>query len=434
MSATITADQSRLVLQAFAATFENNLVAADLVEWKKYDGEMNDRNGLQVTEQVAPDYVVTQTTNGVKDLTAGVQGSAFGSETYAVNQTFGTDMGWGDFAAIKTMGDARQSVALKRAALALTRKVDSYIMGACQTSSNNWLGTPANGIATWTDFAQGYTRLKEEGVDDMDLRAVLTYGDRQSLGATVIAYNSTDALATDTFRNGFSGEIDNIPISFTQQLPTLTNGSHAGTPLIAGAAQNVDYTDVCNSSTNGQYLSQTLAIDGLVGAQTIAAGEVFTIAGVYAYDNRNQVALTRLQQFTVVTAATSAAGVVAALRIFPAIIVPGSGAGDDININTAHATVDSVPADNAAITWVGSASTAYRPRFIMQKQALVVNTIDLPVPFTDTYSRQALSKVPVSVRMWKHSDFATGAHSVRFDLGLNANIRDRRRIVRINGN
>jgi hypothetical protein len=45
----------------------------------------------------------------------------------------------------------------------------------------------------------------------------------------------------------------------------------------------------------------------------------------------------------------------------------------------------------------------------------------------------SLTKVPLSVRMWQHSDFYTGAHGVRFDVALNANIRDRRRISRVNG-
>lgn len=437
MSATLTVDQSRLVLQAFAAQFQNNLIAADLCEWNQFSGEMNDRNGLSVTEQIDPRYAVSTTTNGVADLSSGVNGSAFGSETYTVNKTFNTNMGWADFASIKTMDDARQSRALKQAAVNLAEYIDSYILGVCQKASNNWLGTPGTGITTWTDFAQGYTRLKEEGVDDSDLRAVLTYGDRQTLGSTVIAYAAPDGLVTNTFRKGFSGEIDGIPISFTQQLPTLTVGSRAasGAALINGASQNSNYSAVCNStSTNGRWLTQTIAIDGLTGSQTVKAGEVFTIAGVYAYDNRAQVSTGRLQQFTVVDDATASSGAIAALRIFPAIIVPASGSGDDVNINTAHATVDSAPADNAAITWLGTASTAYRPRFIMQKQAIVVETLDLPTPFTDTYSRQALSKVPLSVRMWKHSDFATGAHSVRFDCALTANVRERRRIVRINGN
>jgi len=62
-----------------------------------------------------------------------------------------------------------------------------------------------------------------------------------------------------------------------------------------------------------------------------------------------------------------------------------------------------------------------------------VNTIPLIMPATGIAMRKKLSRIPLSVRMWQHSDFNTGEHSVRFDCALNANIRDRRRVVRISG-
>jgi len=41
--------------------------------------------------------------------------------------------------------------------------------------------------------------------------------------------------------------------------------------------------------------------------------------------------------------------------------------------------------------------------------------------------------VPLSVRMWMDSVFATGDHRIRFDVALTAGTSDRRRIVRVNG-
>jgi hypothetical protein len=70
---------------------------------------------------------------------------------------------------------------------------------------------------------------------------------------------------------------------------------------------------------------------------------------------------------------------------------------------------------------------------IIQKGAIVASTVPLAMPDSDTASRRTLSKIPLSVRMWKWSDGATGAHSVRFDVAVNFNIRNRQRIVRING-
>ena len=431
--ADVTVDQAKLVMNAFAATFQNNLISKELVTWKQYDGQMNDRNGLTVTEQVGPRYFVRETTDGVADLTSGVQDSVFGSEQFKVNKTFATDMGWGDFEKVRDIGSARESEALKNAATNLAEKIDAYVLETAILASNNWTGTAGANVADYGDMAAGYTRLKEEGVSDSDLRAVLSYADRQALSETIVAYNATDSLSTTAFRKGFSGEIDGIPTLFTQQIPTLTAGTHAGTPLINGATQNVDYKDVAISSAPGRYLSQTIAIDGISGTQTIKAGETFTIAGVNAYDNRLGASLGRLQEFTVIEDAVAVSGAVAALRIFPALVVAGSGSGSDVNVNTAHATVTAAPADNAAITFKLTASTDYRPRAIIQKQAIVVNTLDLPTPKSGTMARKTLTKCPLSVRMWQDSDFATGEHRVRFDVGLTANVRDRRRIVRING-
>lgn len=429
--ATVTVTQQKLVINTFATIFQNNLIAADVTSWKQHDAEMDDRNGLQVIEQVGPRYNVTETTDGVKDLSSGVQDTVFGSEIFKVNKTFGTSMGWGDFVKIRDIGSARESEALKSAAQQLAEKIDSYVLKTAVLASNNWVGT-SDGVAVagHDDVARAYTRLKEEGVDDTDLRMVLSYADREALSTSILAYPATDSLATGAFRRGFEGEINGIPTMFTQQLPALTVGSRAasGAAAINGANQNSNYVNVATSTAPGYYMTQTIAIDGLTGSQTIKDGEVFTIAGVYAWDNRAGVSTGRLQQFRVVGDHAATSGAIAALRIFPAIIVQGTN-----DVDTAHATVDSAPADNAAITFVGTASTTYRPRAIIQKNAVVVDTASLILPATGTASRMNLSKVPLSVRMWQHSDFATGAHSVRFDVALTANVRERRRIVRLNG-
>lgn len=433
--ATITVDQQKLVMNAFAAQLENNLVMSDAVTWKMFDSEMDDRNGLNVSEQRGPRYNVTTTTDGVKDLSSGVQDSVFGSEQYKVNKTFGTSMGWADFVKIRDIGSARESEALSNAAMNMAEAIDSYIMGVCQKASNNWLGVPANGISTWADVVQGYTRLKNEGVPDMDIRGVLTYDDQQALGTSVLAYAAPDGMVTDTYRNRFSGQVAGVPVVFTQQLPVLTAGTRvaSGAAQVDGAAENVDYADVAVSSAPGRYMTQTLSLKNLTGTKTIEAGAVFTIADVYYYDNRAQTVTTRLQQFTVVEAATSSGGNVD-VTIFPAIIVPNTGTGGNVDVNTAHATVGTIPADSAAVTFIGTASTAYRPRFLLDKKAVIVNTAKLIAPATGQANFRNLSKLPVSVRMWSHSDFNTGAHSVRWDVALTANVRDRLRTVRINGN
>lgn len=437
---TVTTEQQKLVLNAFAMTLQNNLVTAQTVTWNEYDGEMDDRNGLQVLEQITPRYNITRTENGVKDLTSGTDGTVFGSELFEVTGTFNANMGWGDFVKIKSIGAARESKALLGAATSMAEKIDAYILEKAVLGSADWVGDGTTSIDEWVDAAAAYTRAKENGVDDSDLSYIMNHTDEMKLGDQVVKLPGPDAFSTTTFRKGYSGELNGIRSMFTNQLPILTTGTRTGTGAnvmeINGANQNVNYADVAKAgSVNGRHMTQTLNItDSAAGSQTIKAGEVFTIAGVFAYDNRKQAAVTpaRLQQFTVVADATATAGAFA-LVVFPAIIVPASGSGDNININTAHATVTAVPADNADITFLGAASTALSPRVLIQKQAVVVNTVPLILPASDTSMRRRLTKIPLTVRMWQHSDFFTGAHGVRFDVALNANIRERSRMVRMNG-
>jgi hypothetical protein len=427
--ATITVDQQKLVLNAFAATFQNNLLAKDIVTWKQYNTEMDDRNGLKVAEQVGPRYVVTQTTNGVADLTSGVQDSVYGSEQFVVNKTFGASMGWADFVKIRDIGAARESVALANAATQLSEQIDKYVLGVAQLASNMEVGTVGNNVAAWADVASAYTRLKKEGVEDSGLRLVLNFDDQQALGTTVIALAAPDSLVTGAFRGGFSGNVGGIPTMFTQQLSNVTPGTRTN-GTVAGAAQNVNYSAVAVSGAPGQYKTQTFNLAGLGAAGTIADGEIFTIANVFAYDQRAQQSLAPLlQQFRVIGAATADGAGAATVRIYPAIIVPDAG----ITGNQAHATVSVAPANGAAVTFRGTASTAYKPRLMIDKQAIIVNTADLIMPATGTAMRKALTQVPLSIRMWQDSTFATGSHQVRFDVALTANVHDRLRAIRVNG-
>jgi len=437
----IVVDQSKLVLNAFAAIFQNNLACADLVSWKQYDGEFEDRNRLQISEQVGPRFAVTQTSSGVADLTTGVQDMIYGSEQFTVNQVFGTSMGYGDWQKVRDIGDARESVAIKNAALNLAEKIDAYVLRTAVLASNNWVGTPGNNISTYDNVASAYTRLKEEGVDDADLRSILSYADKQALGSVIVSNNaSLEGIGDGIYRKGFDGTVAGIPTAFTQQLPTLTSGTRAasGANIKMNAAnQHVNYSAVSVSAAPGQYMSQAINVTVGVGTETVNDGETFVVAGVNAWDNRLGASLGRQQQFRVIGNYTAAAGVIAAMRVFPAMIVPAvvatGGVASDANVNTANATVDSIPGAAALITFNTAASSQVRARAIIQKEAIVVNTVDLITPATGQASRKSLTKVPLSIRMWRDSAFATGDHRVRFDVALTANVRDRRRIIRLNG-
>lgn len=434
--ATVTVDQAKLVLNSFAAIFQNNLTATELVTWRKFDGEMNDRNGLTVVEQVGPRYNVTRNSSQVANLSGGVQDSVFGSEQYKLTEVWGSSMGWDDFVKIRDIGAARESEALKNAAINLAEVIDAYILGYVTSQGNNQLGDGVSVVSEYDDIASAYTRLKEEGVEDADLRAVLNYHDKQALGSAIVDDNaSLSGEGSGVYRNGFTGKVAGIPTLFTQQGPAFVAGSHGATgALTNGTAESATtYANVAISGAPGQYLSQLLTIDIGSGTETIKEGEIFTIAGVYAYDNRAKKTLSHLQQFRViggtnadgVNAGTyTAAGGVVQVRVFPALITSGP-----------NQTISGAPTNTATVTFASHSGAVTQPRVVTQKSAVIANTADLIMPATGTASRKTLTKVPLSVRMWQDSVFATGEHRIRFDVAMNCNIaaNGRPKIIRING-
>lgn len=425
--------QSELVLNAFCAIFQNNMVGSDLVSFNEVSGEMDDLNGLVVAEQVAPRYVATRHKNGVADLTGGVQKTVFGSEQFTMDTTFNTSMGYGDYQKIRDLGSARNSKALEGCAISLAEEIDRYIMENLVTASNLWVGDAGATVDDPDELATALTVLAEEGNADADVKAVLNFTDKQKLGEHIRGLHAPDGEVAKALRKGFSGELQGTPTVITQNLAMFKTGTRQN-GAIAGAGQFTDYKSVSMSAKNGWFLSQQIQIDGVGNGTVAKKGDVFTIAGVFAYDQRKQAPTGRLQQFVMVEDATADGTGSMVARIYPAIIVPNTAkiAGQE-DVNTAQATCAQAPADNAAITWKGNPDTFYMPRLLVSKDALRVDTQDLILPFSDTANRRKLSKIPASVRMWQWSDGKTGEHAIRFDVALTANIKSRKNIIRLNG-
>lgn len=434
-------DIAQTIVNQFAMLVENDLVAARAVTSKKYDQEIDADNGLQTRERVPPRYVSETTTNGVKNLSSGVQDTVVGSEIVRVNTTENVSFGYADFERIKTFSDAVESEALKSAASAMAHKIDGRILDVALKAAYNWVGTPGQPISELDEFMSGYTRLKEEGVEDGDMLGVISFTDKQKLQKYFTELTGPGLGQSNAARNGNLGLLGGIPVLATQQLPLHVSGSRvANTAAIDGAAQNVNYRAVAQALSQGYHNTQLLRLTQ-AGTNTIKRGDVFRVGfesgdtPVLAYDNRRQQSQGREQLFVAVEDAAfgDADTNDVLVRVAPAFIVPGSGSGADQNVNTAHGTVTVAPQNTDLVTFLTAANSQHLLRGIIQKQAILLSTAKLIKPKSDTYRTQTLSAVPIQVRMWAYSDGDTGAHRIRFDAAVDMNIMDRRRIVRVNG-
>lgn len=429
--------QLALVTAAIAARMENTLVAAKLVTWNKSASKISPLNKFSYIENVPPRYNRRRWNGTITDLSAGKQDTVFGNEVFKLEQGDTLDFYYGDFENIRDFDAAKKSNRIKSIGEDEGHLVDAELLKAITLAGCNWTGTPGTPIGDVEALIAGYVRLKEEGVSDGEIFAVLPYTDMPGLAKYLMELPSTDDLSTNVVTKLNFKQLAGLPVIFTQQLPVMTTGSRNATGTVSGANQGVNYrVAAVSSTTNGNFLTQTISISGLGAGGTVKDGEIFTMDGVNAYDNRKQSSKGRAQQFRAIGDYTAdGSGNIAALRIFPAIIVPGGSVTGDAGVNTAHATVTAAPANGATIRWVGAASSDFLTRALVKKSAIRVETADLEdLPSGENASIQ-MKSIPLTLRSFKYANGDTGVTSVRFDIPWQANVNPfgRYEIVRING-
>jgi hypothetical protein len=206
---------------------------------------------------------------------------------------------------------------------------------------------------------------------------------------------------------------------WSQSVVNHTNGDWAGGALVKGANQVSAYSSVMTTYT------QSLLIDDLNNGATVKKGDVITIANVKAVNPRTKQVLDYDQQFVVTSAnATFSTGGASELSITisPPIIISG-----------AYQNVDAAPADNAAITLVGSGGLSYAQNLVFHREAYVLVSADLPMPFNGEAAIERDADSGLSLRYWRYSDGRNDEHNHRYDIIYGAQGLDARLATRLSG-
>lgn len=408
---------------------KNQLVTGKLVSGK-FKKDVSDENGLSISVKRPPRFARNDASAMSAALAA--QDLLTGSVSVAVNQYAKVHISVGDIEYVQSYNQLMKNETMKSAASTLAHQIDAHLQSKVAKFSG-YIGTgifdtdPSNNIGTPAEFNRVHTRLMDLGVPNSDLVSTVLFNDAEEIRGSLIGGNidGVNKTALEKVRVPILSEID---IYATQQCPSLTVGTRVAgaTSLIDNGTLSVNYRDVKST------MVQTIHIDGQTSGKTIKVGETLTIAGVYAYDWRNQVALPYLQPFTVVGGASTASGSVPNgsalgtaittdsggdidLIISPPIIVPGTSDGVSTAGNTAFATVSAAPVDNAAVTHLGAAGTTRRVRAAWHKSAITLVSARLQTPFTGESSFATDPETGISIRYWRGSDISTGAHVHRWD-------------------
>lgn len=177
-----------------------------------------------------------------------------------------------------------------------------------------------------------------------------------------------------------------------QNVQTHTYGPQGGVPLVSGANQ---------TGTSLLTKGWTAA-----AAARLNQGDTFTIAGVYQVNPQSRQSVGVLQTFVVTQDFSSDGSGNGTISISPAITPSGQ-----------FQTVNSSPADSAAITVTGSASQLSPQGIAMHKDALTMVTADLPLPRgVDMAARMSDKQLGISIRMVRAYDINMDRFPCRLDV------------------
>lgn len=151
------------------------------------------------------------------------------------------------------------------------------------------------------------------------------------------------------YRDGFIGRSAGFTFAENTILPSFSPGARSQTYQVNGS---------------GTVTGSTLTVKTGTGAMVV--GDVFTISGVNRVHPETKVDTGELMQFVVTAAYSGGAGDVS---ISPSIVTSG-----------ALQNVSAAPANNATLTFVGTASTAHHQALAYHRDAFAFATADLVMP------------------------------------------------------
>jgi hypothetical protein len=378
---------------------ENNLVFANRVhrEYKKdFDGGQGNTVSIRRPVKFVTTDGVTRSNQDVEEKTT----------TIVVDQR--KHVSWNFSTQDLTLSIEEYSERyIKPAAITLAQTVDRSIAGL-YSSVWNLTGTAGSTPDSYADVATAAQRMDEMAVPDAERTLAVNPAAHYAIGGASLTLDSVGTLGRTAYEEARMGRVAKFDMYSSQNVRNHTVGVNTGTPLVNGAAQNVTYANATGASW-----SQSLNTDGWTNSTTgiLKAGDVFTIASVFAVNpvpgegSTGKQTMPYLQQFVVLADADSGASTgPSTLTISPPIITSGP-----------YQTVSAAPADNAAITVVGTGGATYPQNLAFHKNAFALVMVPLEMPDGAAFKARE-SHNGFSVRVVKDYDIAADTDIIRLDI------------------
>jgi hypothetical protein len=402
-----------IIAKAAVGVLENELTMAGLV-YRGYEDEFDKKiNGYTVGDTITirkpTDFTVRNT------IVASPQDTTEGKLTLTINQVAGVDFKFTSQQLTLNIAQLTERV-IQPAMVQIANAIDIAVMNL-YTDIPQWVGTPGTNIQSFAGFAKGLQNLDQRSVPGGNRSAILAPADYWAMAGSQTALFSQQ-INNKSYREGAIGMVGGADTYMSQNAPTFTTGPKGGNPVVNGAAQNTTY-DTTGANT------QSLITNGWTAAAAarVAVGDVFTIAGVFDVNPVTKVVLPILKQFVVAPGSTLASDGSGNLTMTIAPQIISSGAFQNVS---------AAPANSAALTFVGTGSTAYSNALMFDKNAFALCMVPMVRP-PGSVDCSRVSKNGISIRVIPYYDGTQDVSNWRLDCIFGTKTIDRRLAVRVSG-
>ena len=274
----------------------------------------------------------------------------------------------------------------------LASSIDNDVANAYKSIYSS-VGTPGTTPSTSLVLLQGNQKLNEYASPMNDRYATVNPAANANLVEGMKGFFNPTSTISRQFTAGMmgTGVLGYDEVNMSQSIVNHTTGVTPTAPIVATTV-----------TTQGQ---STLAISFTSGSPTFKIGDVFTISGRYSVNPQTRQSTGSLQQFVVTSDVTVSSTTTATLSISPALYTS----------TNALATVDSFPAANDTLTFLGGSATSYPQNLIYHKNAITFATADLLLPQgVDMASRQVHNGI--SMRIVRQYDINNDRMPCRIDV------------------
>lgn len=271
----------------------------------------------------------------------------------------------------------------------LANKLDAQEFAKMYVLVPNAVGTPGVTPNSWGPYGDAMQKLDENLCPQSDRMVIINPAARNKT-ADAFKGLALQSFSEKAVTKAYFGSLADFDVYMSQNVPNHLVGPLGGTPLVNGASQT----------------GASLVTDGWTAsaASRLKKGDIFTIAGVYMVNPQTKVTLNTLQQFVVTADVSSDGSGNLTAAIFPSITTSG-----------ATQTVNASPADNAAITVVGTAATLYAQNLAFHKDCFTIAFAKLSAPKVSVDSSTKTSD-GISMRYMRGYDITNAKLVDRIDI------------------